>query len=78
MKNFIFAIILATLFCYFGCNTEGKNHQPIISNGIELSIEPGEHWLGKMKVFIFSVNEPPRRRAARYLVSVESFTRFVL
>jgi hypothetical protein len=63
MKKFIFMIILASLFCYFGCNTEGKNHQPIISNGIELSIEHGEHWLGKMKVFIFSVNKTPQMAA---------------
>jgi hypothetical protein len=53
MKNFVFVIIFAAFFSYSGCNTEGKNHQPIIPSEIEFSIEPGEHWRGKMKVFIF-------------------------
>jgi hypothetical protein len=64
MKIFIFAIISAALFGYSGCNTEGKrSNQTIIPDGIELSIEPGEHWIGKMKVFIFSINKTPQMAA---------------
>jgi hypothetical protein len=64
MKIFIFAIILTAFFGYSGCNTEGKrNNQTITPDGTELSIEPGEHWLGKMKVFIFSVNKTPQMAA---------------
>jgi hypothetical protein len=63
MRSFFFAVILVTLFGCSGCNTEGKNHQSIISNGIEFFVEPGEHWLGKMKVFIFSVNKTPQMAA---------------
>jgi hypothetical protein len=43
-----FAVVFGFISC-FGCNTGGKNIQPIISNGIELAIEIGEHWQGKMK-----------------------------
>jgi hypothetical protein len=63
MKIFIYVIILATLFGCSGCNTEGKDRQPIIPSGIELSIEPGEHWLGKMKVFIFAMDKTPQMAA---------------
>jgi hypothetical protein len=60
MKKLFFLVVLAVLF---GCNTEGKNRQAILSNGIELSVEPGDHWLGKMKLFIFSVNKTPQMAA---------------
>jgi hypothetical protein len=54
------AIITVIFFSYFGCNTRGKNMQSIISDGIELTIEIGEHWFGKMKIFIFSVKKTPQ------------------
>jgi len=34
--------------------------QSIESNGKILTIEPGEHWQGKMKVFIFSIRKTPQ------------------
>jgi hypothetical protein len=63
MKKFclmVFAIVTVILIGCFGCNTGGKNMRSIISNGIELTIEIGEHWQEKMKVFIFSVKKTPQ------------------
>jgi hypothetical protein len=34
--------------------------QSIISNGTILTIEPGEHWQGRMRVFIFSFKKTPQ------------------
>jgi len=56
----IFVVVVVSLISCFSCNTEGKNKQTIISNGIELTIEIGEHWYGKMKVFLFSVKKTPQ------------------
>jgi len=63
MGKLILAITAIALFGYLGCNTAEKNSPPTISEGIELSVEPGEHWLGKKKVFIFSVNSSPQMAA---------------
>jgi hypothetical protein len=63
MKKFVLAIVLVTLLGCFCCKTEGKNSQSITPTGIELTVEPGEHWQGKMKVFIFSVNTTPQMAA---------------
>jgi hypothetical protein len=60
MKKLALAVVVVT---FFGCNTEGKNPQSNIPNGMELSVEPGEHWQGKMKIFIFSVNMTPQMAA---------------
>jgi len=63
MKKFVlvfFVIVVVSLVGCFGCNTGGKNMQSIISGGIEFTIEIGEHWYGKMKVFIFSVKKTPQ------------------
>jgi hypothetical protein len=63
MKKLSLAVVAATLFSCFGCNTEGKNSQSNVPYGMELSVEPGEHWQGKMKIFIFSVNKTPQMAA---------------
>jgi len=55
-----FIIVVISLLGCFGCNTGGKNMQSIISDGIELTIEVGEHWYRKMKMFIFSVKKTPQ------------------
>jgi len=63
MKNFVlvfFVIVMVNLIGCFGCNTGGKNMQTVISNGVEFVIEIGEHWYGKMKVFLFSVKKTPQ------------------
>jgi hypothetical protein len=63
MKKFgllIFMVFFVSLIGYFGCNTGGKTMRSIISNGIEITVEIGEHWQGKMKVFIFSVKKTPQ------------------
>jgi hypothetical protein len=54
-----FTVVLGFISC-FRCNTGGKNMQPVISKGIELAIEIGEHWQGKMKVFLFSIKKTPQ------------------
>ena len=56
----VFIIVVICLIGCFACNTGGKNIQTSISEGIEIFIESGEHWLGKMKVFIFSVKKTPQ------------------
>jgi hypothetical protein len=63
MKKLALAVVVVTLFGCFGCNTEGKNPQSNIPNGMKLSVGPGEHWQGKMKIFIFSVNKTPQMAA---------------
>jgi hypothetical protein len=63
MKNLVLAIVLVSLFGCIGCNSEGKNKQSINTNGMELSVEPGEHWKGKKKIFIFSLIRTPQMAA---------------
>jgi hypothetical protein len=55
-------IILFMVFGFIGCKTETSNVSKI-DNNIELSIEPGNNWMGKMKIFIFSVNKTPQMAA---------------
>ena len=63
MKYCFLLIIGVFLLGYSGCSTEGKKGQSDIANGMELSVEPGEHWLEKMKVFIFSIKKAPQMAA---------------
>lgn len=67
MKRFILSVFLVILFGFFGCNTNREDPQSItpanISDGIELSVEPGEYWTGKMKIFIFSMDRTPQMAA---------------
>jgi hypothetical protein len=55
-----FTVVVISLIGCFGCNTGGKNMQTVISNGIEFTVEIGEHWHEKMKTFIFSVKKTPQ------------------
>ena len=61
-KTFAFFVLIACIFC-FSCNTRGKNSQSIITSGIELSVEPGEHWLVKVKILMFHRNRIPQMAA---------------
>jgi len=58
-----FPIIVVTMLGCFGCNTGTKNIKSDSLDGIELTVEAGEHWLGKMKVFIFSLKKAPQMAA---------------
>ena len=51
------------LLCFIGCNSGSKHKSSINLGGIELSVEPGERWLGKMKILIFSINKTPQMAA---------------
>jgi len=61
-RIFLFTSIITIigLIVIFGCNSGGQKMQASFSNGILLSIEKGEHWQGKMKWFVFSVNKTPQ------------------
>jgi hypothetical protein len=63
MRGFVLSAVLLNLFGCSGCKTEGDNIQSVVSDGMELVIEQGEHWLGKMKVFIFSMKHNPQLAA---------------
>ena len=75
MKKLILTVFTVMFFGCLGCNTEGKNTQPIITD-TTLIIAPGEHWLGKMKVFVFSVKKTPQIAAwvedeqGRYIATI--------
>jgi hypothetical protein len=56
----VFVVIVINLIGCVGCNSGGKNMQSIVSDRIEITIEPGEHWHGKMKMFIFSIKKTPQ------------------
>jgi hypothetical protein len=60
---FVFAFIVVGSLIFFGCNTVAKTTTTDIQDNLELSVEPGEHWQGKMKIFIFSVNKTPQMAA---------------
>jgi len=64
MKKIFIVIGLAACLGFICCST-GKttDESSGIQNQIELIIEPGENWLGKMKVFIFSVQKTPQMAA---------------
>ena len=47
-----------------GCSTEKPNISTLnTQDSIELSVESGEYWQGKMKVFIFSIKKTPQLAA---------------
>jgi hypothetical protein len=56
MKKLVIVAALVTLFICLGCRSEKNKIQS--SNGIELSIDPGEHWQHKIKtkVLFFNIN----------------------
>ncbi len=55
MKNMIFtaAVIACLAFLFCGTLTSQEQTQGL-QNKMELVIEPGGHWLSKMKTFIFN------------------------
>jgi len=62
--SLLFIIINAIiLLCFIGCNSGSKHKSSINLGGIELSVEPGERWLGKKKIFIFSLDRTPQMAA---------------
>ena len=62
--SLLFIIIyVIIILCFIGCNSTGRHDPSINPGGIELSVEPGERWLGKMKVFIFSTDKTPQMAA---------------
>ncbi|GHU73551.1 hypothetical protein FACS189450_13540 [Spirochaetia bacterium] len=63
MRKFVLAIVSVTLLGCSACNTDRGNFQSIAPSGMQLTVEPGEHWQGKMKVFIFSVSKTPQMAA---------------
>ena len=81
MKKLVLTIFAVIFFGCVGCNTEGKNTQSIISDSTQLIIEGGEHWLGNMKVFIFSIKKTPQIAAwiedaeGRYIATITVTTR---
>jgi hypothetical protein len=59
----VFVFIVAGALIFFGCHASAKTTVSGISGNLRLSVEPGEHWQGKMKIFIFSVNKTPQMAA---------------
>jgi len=61
--SLLFIINAVILLCFIGCHSESKSNSSINHDGIELSVEPGERWLGKMKILIFSLDQTPQMAA---------------
>ena len=57
------AVIIMAIIFFENCNAEEKNIQSITSSRIELSVQPGEHWLEKVKMLIFSRDRIPQMAA---------------
>ena len=64
MKRLFFitltGIFLVLAFC---CQVTNKTTIAGFHDSMKLNVEPGENWLGKMKVFIFSVQKTPQMAA---------------
>jgi len=57
---FVLAVMLSFIGC-LGSNSGGQNIPSIVLNGTILTIEPGESWQGRMKVFLFfSMKKTPQ------------------
>jgi len=65
MKNFTLIFLAGiTLYTHSGCKTPDKKQETELDNTIKLIIEPGEQWLGKMKVFLFfNIQKTPQMAA---------------
>ena len=63
MKRIDLLVCVITAIALFGCVGGNKKNSSINLNGIELSIEPGEKWLGKKKILIFSSDRTPQTAA---------------
>jgi hypothetical protein len=62
MTKISFILLILAFSGFIACKTEGPDVSTI-DNKITLSIKPGKQWIGKMKVFIFSVNKTPQLAA---------------
>ena len=63
MKKINLLVFVVGVITLIGCVGGNKNNSSININGIELSIEPGEKWLGKKRIFIFSMDRTPQMAA---------------
>jgi len=61
--NLLICFMIPACIVYFGCSTGSKNPESNNLNSIELTIDPGDKWLGKRKVFIFSLDRTPQMAA---------------
>jgi len=59
-------LFLATISLYIhsACKIPDKKQETELNNTIKLIIEPGEQWLGKMKVFLFFTTQKTPQMAA--------------
>jgi len=64
MKRFACILLPGIFFCLnFGCQSPNAKAIAGVHGSMELVVEPGEHWLGKMKVFILSIQKTPQMAA---------------
>ncbi|MCL2319937.1 MAG: DUF2271 domain-containing protein [Treponema sp.] len=84
MKNLIL-IILISIFFGIACSCQSSSTKIImeLANSMELIVEHGEHWQGKMKVFIFSIKKTPQMAVwieddqGRYLATITATNKSV-
>jgi hypothetical protein len=62
MKKTVFVSCIF-LCLYFGCKSQNEKTDADVQGSLELIVEPGEQWLGKMKVLFFSVKKAPQMAA---------------
>ena len=76
MKKLFFALFAAGLLLNFSCQAPGRNKAADPGESMELIVEPGECWQGKMKVAFFSVKKTPQMAAwiedegGRYIATI--------
>jgi len=64
MKKFAYILLPGIFFCLnFGCQSPNTKTVTGVHGTMELIVEPGEQWLGKMKVFLFSMQKTPQMAA---------------
>ncbi|MCL2066224.1 MAG: DUF2271 domain-containing protein [Treponema sp.] len=64
MKKFILIILASVLLSLnFSCQSPSNKKGDDVADGMELIVEPGEHWQGKMKVLFFYVKKTPQMAA---------------
>jgi len=61
LKIMALAFFAGSLLCLsFSCKTPKEKPAAEIHDTMELIVEPGDHWFGKMKVFVFSIKKTPQ------------------
>ena len=61
IKTAALILLAGFLLCLnFSCHAPKEKPVVEIHDTMELTIEPGDHWFGKMKIFIFSVRKTPQ------------------